>query len=187
MRRLISALVLTSLLVVSSPSATRSGASDKSKKPPSAPAAFANRAVYTLSAEQLRTYLTFIASDEMEGRDTPSRGLNTTAKFIAMNLARWGFKPAGDNGTFLQRIDLKRDRVQGAQTRVELNGRVLPPGTDYLPVGGSGNISGQLVFAGNGWFLKSKQVDAYSDVDAKGKIAVIFGSPNSSARVEGTS
>jgi hypothetical protein len=99
-----------------------------------------------------------------------------------MNLSRWGFKPAGDNGTFLQRIDLKRDRVQGAQTRVELNGRVLTPGTDYLPVGGSGNISGQLVFAGNGWFLKSKQMDAYSGVDANGKIAVIFGSPNGPGR-----
>ena len=42
-------------------------------------ATFANRAVYTISAAQLRSYLSFIASDEMEGRDTPSRGLDTTA------------------------------------------------------------------------------------------------------------
>src|SRR5713226_7432702 len=58
------------------------------------------RGVDTISAAQLKNYLSFIASDEMEGRDTPSRGLDTTAKFIAMNLSRWGFKPAGDNGTF---------------------------------------------------------------------------------------
>jgi hypothetical protein len=43
----------------------------------------------------------------MEGRDTPSRGLDTTAKFLAMNLARWGFKPAGDDGSFFQRIELR--------------------------------------------------------------------------------
>ena len=74
------------------------------------------RGIDTITANQIRDYLTFIASDEMEGRDTPSRGLDITAKFLAMNLARWGFKPAGDNGTFLQRIDLRRDRVDGAQT-----------------------------------------------------------------------
>ena len=56
----------------------------------------AMKAAMNITAAQMRDYLTFIASDEMEGRDTPSRGLDTTAKFIAMNLSRWGFKPAGD-------------------------------------------------------------------------------------------
>src|SRR5207253_5512295 len=35
----------------------------------------------------------------------------------------------------------------------------------------------QLVFAGNGWFVKAKNLDAYKDIDAKGKIAVIFNPP----------
>jgi hypothetical protein len=181
MRRFITALVLTSLLVVTFPTTYAQRKSDKSKKG-AAVAATVQRGVDTISAIQMREYLSFIASDEMEGRDTPSRGLDTTAKFIAMNLARWGFKPAGDNGTFLQRIDLTRNRVDGGQTRVELNGRVLNSGTDYLPVGGSGNISGQLVFAGNGWFLKSKEIDGYKGIDGKGKIAVVFGAPNTPPR-----
>jgi hypothetical protein len=62
-----------------------------------------------VTAKQLSDYLYFVASDEMEGRDTPSRGLDTTAKFIAMNLSRWGFKPAGDNGTYFQKIALKHN------------------------------------------------------------------------------
>jgi hypothetical protein len=181
MQRFITALVLSSLLIVTCPVGYAQRASDKSKKT-AILAPTAQRGVDTISAAQMKDYLTFIASDEMEGRDTPSRGLDTTAKFIAMNLARWGFKPGGDNGTFLQRIDLKRDRVEGAQTRVELNGRVLTPGTDYIPVGGSGNINGQLVFAGNGWFIKSKQMDAYNGIDATGKIAVVIGSPNTPPR-----
>jgi Zn-dependent M28 family amino/carboxypeptidase len=118
----------------------------------------------------------------MEGRDTPSRGLDTTAKFQAMNLARWGFKPAGDNGTFFQRIELRRDRSDQSQTKVEYNGRTLTTGTDFLPAGGSGTVSGSLVFAGNGWFIKSKEIDAYKGVDPAGKIAVIFGTPNQSPR-----
>src|SRR4051812_23650261 len=105
MRRFLSALVLATALVSAFPSNYAQKASDKSKK--AAAAVTAQRGVDMISASQLRDYLTFIASDEMEGRDTPSRGLDTTAKFLAMNLSRWGFKPAGDDGTFFQRIELK--------------------------------------------------------------------------------
>jgi Zn-dependent M28 family amino/carboxypeptidase len=102
--------------------------------------------------------------------------LDITAKFLALNLARWGFKPAGDNGTFMQQIALRRDRVDMSQTKVELNGQTLVAGQDYLPTS-AGTASGQLVFAGNGWFIKAKNIDSFKDVDAKGKIAVVFSPP----------
>jgi hypothetical protein len=173
MRRFLTAILLTSLLVVTIPTTYAQRAAEKLKK--GAASVTTQRGVDTISAAQIRDYLTFIASDEMEGRDTPSRGLDTTAKFLAMNLARWGFKPAGDNGTFLQRIDLRRDRIDATQTKVEFNGRTLNAGTDYLPLSGASEVSGPIVFAGNGWFVKSKEVDAYKGIDARGKIAVIFG------------
>src|SRR5215204_1942688 len=76
-------------------------------KPKPIPASvLAARGIETINQAQLRSYLSFIASDEMEGRDTPSRGLDTTAKFLVLNLERWGFKPAGDEGTFFQKIAL---------------------------------------------------------------------------------
>ena len=180
MRRFVTSFVLTSLLVFIYPATYAQRTNDKSKK--TVVSVTTQRGVDTISASQIRDYLSFIASDEMEGRDTPSRGLDTTAKFIAMNLARWGFKPAGDNGTFLQQIELSRNRIEGGQAKVELNGRTLNSGTDYLPVGGSGTVSGQLVFAGNGWLLKSKEMDAYKGIDAAGKIAVVFGAPNTQPR-----
>jgi hypothetical protein len=183
MRRFLSALVLASVLVTAFsstiPATFGQRAADKSKK--AAASVTGQRGINTISAGQMKDYLTFIASDEMEGRDTPSRGLDTTAKFLAMNLSRWGFKPAGDDGTFLQRIDLRRERADGGQTKVEYNGRALNSGTDYLPVG-AGNVSGQLVFAGSGWLIKSKEIDAYKGIDPKGRIAVIFGTPNSTPR-----
>src|SRR5258705_12660816 len=101
MRRLITALLLTSLLVVTFP-VSYAQKTDKAKKPAVAPPLpTAQRGVDTITAAQMREYLTFIASDEMEGRDTPSRGLDATAKFISLNLTRWGFKPCRDNGTFI--------------------------------------------------------------------------------------
>src|SRR5688572_8120066 len=69
------------------------------------------RMLESVTAKQLSDYLHFVASDEMEGRDTPSRGLDLTAKFIATNLSRWGIKPAGDNGTYFQKIALDREVV----------------------------------------------------------------------------
>ena len=122
----------------------------------------------------MKDYLSFIASDEMEGRDTPSRGLDTTAKFIAMNLSRWGFKPAGDDGYF-QRIALVRNQLDSAASHAEINGQRFNFGDDFLPNAVSATISGPLVYAGHGWMIKSKNINAYQGVDVKDKIVVVFG------------
>src|SRR5712692_8462996 len=144
-------------------------------KPTRAVALMAARGVDTIAAAQLKGYLSFIASDEMEGRDTPSRGLDTTAKFIAMNLTRWGFKPAGDNGTFFQRIALRRDQLDGAHSTAEINGQKFNFGEDFLPNAVGATLTGPLVYVGNGWVVKSKNIDSYQGVDVKGKIVVILG------------
>jgi len=179
MRRFLITVLFSTVLIVQFPLA--SAQRKKTSKVPAASVA-TQRGTDVIAAAQLRDYLSFIASDEMEGRDTPSRGLDTTAKFLAMNLSRWGLKPSGDPGSFLQHISLRRNRVDDEQTKVELNGRTLVLGQDYIPASTPGSATGQLVFAGNGWYIKSKEIDAYKDIDAKGKIAVIFGAPNSFPR-----
>jgi Zn-dependent M28 family amino/carboxypeptidase len=177
MRKFLAALVLTSVLVLPFPALNAQRKTPKATK--AAPVSVASqRGADEITAAQLKNYLYFIASDEMEGRDTPSRGLDTTAKFLAMNLSRWGFKPAGDESTYYQRIALRRDLVDKTQTRVQLSGQTLTLGDDYIPLPRAGDVSGQLVFAGNGWLIKSKNIDAYNGVDPKGKIAVIFSSPD---------
>lgn len=177
MRRLLTSFLVASMLVISLPATyAQRRTTEKPKK--AAPSLATQRGTDEITAAQLKDYLMFIASDEMEGRDTPSRGLDTTAKFLASHLSRLGLKPAGDDGTFFQRIELRRDRADGGQTKVEYNGRTLNAGVEYIPLAGSGVISAPIVFAGNGWLLKSKNIDAYKDIDPTGKIAVIFGSPN---------
>src|SRR5262252_8515669 len=53
-----------------------------------------------ISADSLRGQLSFIASDLLEGRDTPSRGLDMAAEYIAAQFRRAGLEPVGDNGYF---------------------------------------------------------------------------------------
>ena len=183
MRRFIATFVLISVLIVGSssvPLAPRVLAQrNTSKTPKTPPASVASqRGADTITAAQMKDYLSFIASDLMEGRDTPSRGLDITAQFLATHLSHWGFKPAGDDGSYFQKIALSKDVIDKAETRVQFNGQALMFGDDYIPFPRNGDISGPLVFAGNGWFIKSKHLDPYKGVDAKGKIAIIFAPPD---------
>src|SRR6476660_6995565 len=53
-----------------------------------------------ISAASLRGHLSFIASDLLEGRGTPSRGQELAAEYIAAQYRRMGLEPVGDDGYF---------------------------------------------------------------------------------------
>ncbi len=138
------------------------------------PSSPARRAAETITADTLKDYLYYVASDEMEGRDTPSRGLDLTAKFIALNLKRWNFKPAGDDGTFFQKIALSRDVADPEKNTLEIGGQNLTYGEQFFRVAGDDAVvNAPLVFAKDGWFVKSKNIDALGGVDVRGKILVL--------------
>ena len=136
----------------------------------------ARNAAENITAAQLKDYLYYVASDEMEGRDTPSRGLDATAKFMGTLLSRWGFKPAGDDGTFYQKMALLRETPDPQNSKLDIGGQTLNYGEDYFRLSGSSDsmISAPLVYGGNGWFFKTKGIDALQNVDAKGKIVVLY-------------
>ncbi|MCU1261465.1 MAG: putative aminopeptidase [Bryobacterales bacterium] len=48
-----------------------------------------------ISAADMRGNLSFLSSDALEGRDTPSRGLDIAAEFIASQFRRAGLEPVG--------------------------------------------------------------------------------------------
>src|SRR3954451_7415521 len=49
----------------------------------------------SISENELKIYLYFLASDALEGRNLPSRGFDTAALYVASHLAEWGLKPGG--------------------------------------------------------------------------------------------
>src|SRR5215213_3649352 len=53
-------------------------------------------ALAQVSAESMKGHLSFLASDALEGRKTPSRGLDIAAEYIAAQFRRAGLEPAGD-------------------------------------------------------------------------------------------
>ena len=60
----------------------------------------AKQVIERISEDSLRGHLSFIASDSLEGRATPSRGLDIAAEYIAAQFRRAGLEPAGDDGYF---------------------------------------------------------------------------------------
>ena len=76
-------------------------------------------AAATILSSDIRRHITFLASDELAGRDTPSPGLEAAATYLVEFLEEAGLDPAGDNGTFLQRFPYTRTAMVTASRRVE--------------------------------------------------------------------
>lgn len=171
-RPILAILLLSCALAVSQPFAQAQRKQDK-VKPAAAPVAGQFGNVEAITAAQLKDYLYFVASDEMEGRDTPSRGLDLTAKFIAMNLSRWGVKPAGTDGTYFQKFGLASRRLSPEQTVASVNGQSFKVGEDFITQPFPGSANGQIVYVGHGYVVKAKNVNAYEGVDVKDKIMLV--------------
>jgi Peptidase family M28 len=128
--------------------------------------------VEEITARHLEADLRFVASDALEGRATPSRGLDVAALFLATRLERAGVRPAGDTGSYFQKIALRQSRVVPAETTAGLGDRTFAYGDDLLAAPTPGTASGPLVYVGHGYVLRAKKIDAYAGIDVKGKILV---------------
>jgi hypothetical protein len=67
-------------------------------------AAFA--AMETINPDHIRWHVRFLSHDLLEGRGTGQHGGDIAAEYIATQFAEYGLKPAGDNGSYLQKVPL---------------------------------------------------------------------------------
>ena len=95
-----------------------------------------------ITADELKEYEYFLASDELEGRYQPSRGYNVAAKYIAGRLHQWGLKPGGSTADtdgplepYLMPIELVSSQLNAAGMKLSLN---MPP----PPAGGGRGRAG---------------------------------------------
>ena len=83
-----------------------------------APSRSLAQAAATITEADVMRRVHIIAHDSMMGRDTPSPGLDMTAQYIADEFKRFGLKPGGENGTFFQRYQISRSRLDPAGSHV---------------------------------------------------------------------
>ena len=85
------------------------------------------RAAGTITQADVAQRVGVIAHDSMMGRDTPSRGLDLTAQYVAGEFKKFGLKPAGDSGTFIQRYPLYRRQLDVANSTILFRGEAEIP------------------------------------------------------------
>ncbi len=133
-----------------------------------------------ITAGELKEWLTYIASDEFEGRNTFTEGLGLAAGYIAGQLKAWGVKPGGPNGSYFQRVAVLGVKSDNHSTvTVEVNGQSRTfqnkEGVSFPPnVGSKRSFTGdQIEFVGYGLSLPDRS--DYAGRNVKGKVVVYLG------------
>ena len=143
---------------------------------------------------RIKSHLRFLADDLLEGRDTGSRGHEIAALYIAAEFEKYGLKPGGDDGTYMQRINFRQAHVDQSSIHLTLSGEEgdieLSYPKQFLsganPVTEQALLEGKLIFVGYGIVAPELSHDDYSGLDVEGKVVVaLSGKPKSFPSEEG--
>jgi Zn-dependent M28 family amino/carboxypeptidase len=136
----------------------------------------------SIDAERIRAHVRFLSHDLLEGRGTGQRGGDVAAEYLATQFALYGLKPAGDDGTYLQKVPLV-----GVTTLPETTLAIVPErgevmklkmGDDYVATDETltkaAEIDAQIVFVGYGIDAPEYQWNDYKDADVRGKVLLML-------------
>ncbi len=134
----------------------------------------------TIEGAEALEHVKYLASDELEGRDTGSPGEWTAAQYIAKRFAEYGLEPVGTDGTYYQNYSIGSTAALGEKTRLSVKvgeeTLAFEVEKEFTPFGFSANgaLDGELVFAGYGISAPDKGYDDYAGLDVKGKIVLVL-------------
>jgi hypothetical protein len=136
----------------------------------------------TDSEARLRRDVTFLASDECEGRGVTTEGIRKAADYIAGEFRKAGLKPGGVDGTYFQPFTIPGAVQEGPATFSVRGpkGQVISykQGVDFYPMGlgHAGTVDGlPAVFAGFGVSNESEPAyDDYADLDVADRVVFIL-------------
>src|ERR1700736_5248782 len=144
------------------------------------PAAIA--AFQKIDAERIRAHVRFLSHDLLEGRGTGQRGGDIAAEYIATQFAEYGLKPAGDGGTYMQRVALvgittlpETRFVLELMPRAEIT---LQPLDEYVAYDQTqqvrSDVEAKIVYVGYGIEAPEYNWDDYKGVDVRGKVLLML-------------
>lgn len=138
-------------------------------------------AVDPAALERLTTDVTYLASDELGGRDTFSPGAELAAQYIIEDFKKYGIRSGMSDGSYRQPFQIELGRDLNAATAYlgfwsEADRLTMELDKHFKPqmVGGSGTVSGDLVFVGYGIQDPDNGFQEYEGVDVEGKVVVML-------------
>lgn len=141
------------------------------------------RTVPSIAAKDLRTYITYLASDALDGRMTGTEGERRATEYVASALQSDGLEPAGANGSFFQPFEFTAGVSLGSGNQLGLDSGkeewVVDQDWRPLAFSKSGSVEAiEVVFAGYGLVAPAdgglSGYDSYANLDVKGKWVLIF-------------
>jgi len=139
-------------------------------------------AMQKIDPERIRAHVRFLSHDLLEGRGTGQRGGDIAAEYIATQFALDGLQPAGDNGTFLQKVPMVGITPDPATTFsvVGTSGpaKDLKPLTEYVAYNETqqpeSDVDAEIVYVGYGIEAPQYNWDDYKGADVKGKVLLML-------------
>ncbi len=135
-----------------------------------------------IDSEKIRAHVKYLASDELEGRGMNQKGGDLAADYIAAQFKSYGLKPAGEKGTYFQKVPMVAVQTLPSTTfefvphsgaPVELKAL-----DDYVTTNErqkeSAEIDAPIVYVGYGISAPEYKWDDYKGYDLKGKVALLF-------------
>jgi len=133
--------------------------------------------VDTITPGELRMHLEFLSSPELGGRYTLSPNFAIAARYLAAHLQAYGFRGAGENGSFLQTFQVVSAKPDTTKSSLQItkagNAKDYHFGDFYVFSGRAGEAEGQIVFVGAGISSASQKHDDYAGLNVTGKIVLI--------------
>jgi hypothetical protein len=128
----------------------------------------------------IEAHLQFLASDELEGRDTGSQGHQIASNYIASQFQALGLAPAGDNNSYFQQVPLRSSQLQQASVKLGFRRGEEQWQLSYPQQFFSGaslnqtavDVQAPLVFVSYGLVSEEFGLDDYTGLDVRGKIVV---------------
>ena len=142
-----------------------------------------------IDKENIKLNLEFLASDELEGRETSTRGEKLAALYIKTELQKYGVKPYFEDNSFLQtfnldagtinpgsKITIKNEKNNKSSEFKVIDDFFASMETSKMKI----NENTPIIFAGYGITAPEFNYDNYTNLDVKGKIVVVIpGEPSS--------
>lgn len=136
----------------------------------------------TPAGQRIEADVRILADDTMEGRETGTPGYDRAAEYVARRFAEIGLEPAGDDGTWFQRVSLVASTrvADGARLAIHRGGRTIELRHDdqFLPSPSARDaavdITAPAVFVAHGIHAPDLGHDDFAGLDLAGKIVVTF-------------
>jgi Zn-dependent M28 family amino/carboxypeptidase len=139
-------------------------------------------AIENIRPENIEQQVRFLSHNLLEGRGTGQRGGDLAAEYIATQFALYGLKPAGQYGTYMQKVPMV-GITPGADTRFTLvpasgNPVDLKPLDEYVAYDQTqqpeSTIDADIVYVGYGIEAPEYNWDDYKGVNVKGKVLLML-------------